>query len=172
VVTSDAGPIAGFSVRYQVGAPMVTNSSVIKCVLSIVNNSGQSVPLTELTMRYYYTNEVTNPVTIDTNYAHTSGGMTYMDVTNKITKQSVVLAPAKTNANAYVEIGFASGSPNILSGDVSTDVDWQIHDTNYTQSYNQSNDYSFDASKTTSQTWDHVALYRNGTTLLWGVPPP
>jgi hypothetical protein len=169
---SDAGPIAGFSVLYANGATMATNSSVIKCVLSIVNNSGQSVPLTELTLRYYYTNEITNTTKIDTNYAHASGGQTYADLTNLISKQSVVLTPAKTNANAYVEIGFMAGSPNIVSGDVPTEVDWQIHQTDYNQLYTQSNDYSFDASKTSAQAWDHVALYRNGTTLLWGVPPP
>jgi cellulose 1,4-beta-cellobiosidase len=171
VVTSDAGPIAGFSVQYTNEAT-ATNSSVIKCVLGIVNNSGQSVPLTELTLRYYYTNEVTHAITIDTNFAHASGGVTYADLTTKISKQNVVLTPSKTNANAYVEIGFMAGSPSILSGDVATQVDWQIHQTNYDQNYDQSNDYSFDASKTSAQTWDHVALYRNGTTLLWGVPPP
>jgi cellulose 1,4-beta-cellobiosidase len=169
---SDAGPLGGFTVLY-VNGQTPTDSSYIKCVLSILNTSGQSVPLTELTLRYYYTNEVTMPVTIDLNSAHASGGQTYYDLNAKISMQNVVLTPAKTNANAYVEIGFKTGSPSILSGDVATQVDWQIHETGYMQHYNQSNDYSFDATKTGSpMAWDHVALYRNGTTLLWGVPPP
>jgi len=168
---SDAGAVAGFSVRYLNEQTSATNN-YIKCTLSIFNNSGQSVPLTELTLRYYYTSEVTNPTTIDTNYAHASGGQTYADLTSKITKKTVALTPATANANTYVELGFAGGSPNILSGDVATEVAWQIHENNYAQSYTQTNDYSFDASKTGSpQLWDHVALYRNGTTLLWGTPP-
>ena len=41
-------------------------------------------------------------------------------------------------------------------------VDW----TNYTQT----NDYSFDATKTSYADWTKVTLYRNGV-LVWGVEP-
>src|SRR5204863_774821 len=101
------------------------------------------------------------------------GGAMYADLMTKIVKTSMALGPPKTNANAYVELGFASGTPSLAPGEEPAFVDWQIHDSNnYSQHYNQSNDYSFDATKTSATVWDHVTLYRNGTTLLWGVAPP
>ena len=39
-----------------------------------------------------------------------------------------------------------------------------------TDIYTQTNDYSFDASKTSVTTWDHVVLLQNST-VLWGTVP-
>jgi hypothetical protein len=37
--------------------------------------------------------------------------------------------------------------------------------------YTQTNDYSFDATKTALTDWTHVTVYRLGT-LIWGIEPP
>jgi hypothetical protein len=36
--------------------------------------------------------------------------------------------------------------------------------------YDETNDYSFDATKTAFSDWNRVTLYRNGV-LVWGIEP-
>jgi hypothetical protein len=48
---------------------------------------------------------------------------------------------------------------------------WQMQGPNPAQDvYTQTNDYSFDSSKTTLTSWTHVVLLRNGS-VIWGTPP-
>jgi hypothetical protein len=46
----------------------------------------------------------------------------------------------------------------------------RFHDTNYAVTFDQTKDYSFNASDTAFTTWDHVTLYVNGT-LAFGLEP-
>jgi hypothetical protein len=67
-----------------------------------------------------------------------------------------------------MELSFPTGVT--VAADSSTGEIWfGVHKTNWTD-YDQTNDYSYDATKTSLADWDHVTLYRNGI-LVWGVEP-
>jgi endoglucanase len=71
----------------------------------------------------------------------------------------------------YIEFGLSStGHPTLAPGD-SADFSFRMNGPNQaTDIYTQSNDYSFDSSKTALSTWNHVVLVQNGT-VVWGTPP-
>lgn len=72
------------------------------------------------------------------------------------------------NADHYMEITFTGGlmiAPGGSTGEIQT----RYNKSDYAN-YDETNDYSFDPTKTTFTTWDRVTLYDNGT-LIWGVEP-
>jgi hypothetical protein len=75
-----------------------------------------------------------------------------------------------TNADEYAEVSFLSGAGMLAPGASTGEVQPRLHAVNYTCTFTQSNDYSFDASKTSYAYWTNVTLYQNGT-LVWGTEP-
>jgi hypothetical protein len=74
-----------------------------------------------------------------------------------------------TNADTYIEFSFSSGHPMLAPQEV-IEYSWQVQGNPSADSFNQSNDYSWDASKTALAPWDHVVLYQGGS-VIWGTPP-
>jgi len=80
------------------------------------------------------------------------------------------VAPAATGADSYIEFSFSSAHPSLGPGE-SADFSWRVNGPNQASDiYTQTNDYSFDASKTAVTAWDHVVLLQNGSA-LWGTLP-
>jgi len=81
------------------------------------------------------------------------------------------LTPAKSTADSYLEFAFSSGHTALAPAE-SIDLSWQMNGpTPASDTYNQSNDYSFDASKNGAPVnWDHVVLL-DGTKVIFGTPP-
>jgi hypothetical protein len=87
-----------------------------------------------------------------------------------VTPTVAPLVPPAIGADTYLEFGLSSGRPTIAPGD-SADFAFQMEGPNpSTDIYTQSNDYSFDGSKTTAANWDRIVLLQNGNA-IWGVPP-
>jgi endoglucanase len=169
IVMSDAGFVAGMQVLY--GAQTTTAmSSYIGCELHAKNGGTSMVAVSELKLRYYYTNEAIGKVpTLTLFWSHITTGGAQPALT--VTWMVNTLTPAKNNADTYIEFSLSSGQTN-LAPNQSADFSWQLQGPNpSTDVYTQTNDYSFDATKTTPQLWDHVVLLRNGT-VVWGTPPP
>jgi cellulose 1,4-beta-cellobiosidase len=57
-----------------------------------------------------------------------------------------------------------------MPGTSTGQIQGRIHPTDFLYTFDQSNDYSFDATKTTFANWNQVTLYENGM-LAWGTPP-
>jgi hypothetical protein len=77
------------------------------------------------------------------------------------------LATPVAGADSYVEFGFSGN--RTLAGGQRVQFSWTVHN-NASQSFNQTNDYSFNASMTAPSNWDKVVLTQ-GQTVLWGVAP-
>lgn len=77
------------------------------------------------------------------------------------------VTPAQTGADTYLEVGF-TGSATIGTdtGEIQTRVNWK----NYTQGYDETNDYSYDGTKTSFVDWPKATLYQRGV-LIWGREP-
>src|SRR5438445_686754 len=94
-----------------------------------------------------------------------AGGSGTMDASSAGT------SPVVDNADTYVEFSLSSAGHSNLAPNESADFSWQMQGPNPAQNkYTQTNDYSWDATKTSLQPWDHVVLLRNGT-VVWGTPP-
>ncbi len=163
--TSGNAPVSadGFSVQYKV--EQMTNT--IGCQLTIKNSGSLTVPLSELTLRYYYTNEISVATVTDVNWAGVNPGS--KDFKGQVTSQVVDLTPATSAADSYLEFSFG-GSALSVAPNETADLSWQIHASDWSQSYVQTGDYSFDSSKSTLTDWDHVVLLRNGG-IIWGAEP-
>lgn len=167
-VMSDAGAIAGFQVLYgnmQTGTP----SSYIGCELHAKNGGSSTAAVSELTLRYYFTNDFALAPQFMLNWSHVSTPSSQQNMTVTYTVNPIV--PAKNNADTYIEFSLSSPSHTNLSPNESADFSWQIQGPDPSKDkYTQSNDYSWDLGRTQPQQWDHVVLLRNGT-VIWGTPP-
>jgi hypothetical protein len=126
----------------------------------IDNNGTSPQSLTDLTVRYYFTADGSAQQSYVCDYAAIDCG--------SIQATFATITPAKTNADHYLELSFTAGS--IPAGGSSGEIQVRFHDSNYQVTFNQSNDYSFDASTTQYADWKNVTVYRGGA-LVWGTEP-
>jgi hypothetical protein len=155
------------SVFYQVGSSQPT-TPYIGCQFSIRNASTMPVAVSDLKLRYYYTDEVHLALMMTIQWSHisTSGANQNLNVTYTFGS----ITPAVTGADSYVEFSFSSSHSMVAMGE-SADFSWQMNGPDQAHDiYTQTNDYSFDASKTTLTAWDHLVLLQNGSD-VWGTPP-
>lgn len=131
----------------------------------ILNNGTSAVPLSSLTMRYWFTNETpSDPLVFACDYA--------LVTCNDITAKFVTLSTPLTKANTYLEIGFTAAAGSIAPGGSSGEIQTRIHHVNWsnfitTDSYSFISDESFVYKDTQT-----VTLYQNGTLVSGTEPPP
>ena len=129
----------------------------------IINTGTTSVPLSSLTMRYWFTNEApADPLVFACDYALVTCG--------DITSTFVALPSPVTKANTYLQIGFTAAAGSIAPGPSSGEIQTRIHHVNWsnfitTDSYSFISDPSFVYEDTQT-----VTLYLNGV-LVWGTEP-
>src|SRR5215471_1103640 len=129
----------------------------------IINSGASAVPLSSLTMRYWFTNEApTDPLVFACDYALVN--------CSNITPKFVALPSPATKANTYLQIGFTAAAGSIAPGQSSGEIQTRIHHVNWsnfitTDSYSFISDPSFVYKDTQT-----VTLYRNGV-LIWGTEP-
>ncbi|HEX6290786.1 MAG TPA: cellulose binding domain-containing protein [Herpetosiphonaceae bacterium] len=151
-------PTGGLKVQYRAGDTNVGDNQ-IKPHFNVVNTGTTSVPLSELKIRYWYTIDGDKPQNYWCDYATVGCGT--------ITARFVKLTTPRTTADYYLEVGFTGGTlaPGASTGEIQnrfSKSDWTT--------YTESNDYSFDPTKTVFTDWSRVTLYRNGTR-VWGTEP-
>ena len=157
-VTTDPPVVANLRLQYRAADTNATDNQM-KPHLNIVNAGTTAVPMSELTIRYWYTNDGNQPQVY--NCDHASRGCSNISA-------SFVSIPAVTGANTYLQLSFSAGAgslaPGQQSGEIQTPAQPEL------EQYNEANDYSFDPTKTAFADWTRVTLYRNGT-LVWGTEP-
>jgi hypothetical protein len=128
-----------------------------------INTGTTSVPLSSLTMRYWFTNATpADPLVFECDWAQVN--------CSNITSHFVVLPSPVTLANTYLEIGFKAAAGSLAPGQNSGEIQTRIHHVNWSQfittdSYSFISDESFVYKDTQT-----VTLYVNGV-LIWGVEP-
>jgi hypothetical protein len=160
--SSGGGPVSGLKLQYAVVESNVSTQD-IKYKFKIVNQGAVSVPLTELTMRYWFT------ATADGAGPPFGFNCDYADVGNGNVNGSFNTASGM-NADQYLEVGFKAGAGSLAAGASTGEVQARFHTSNF-KVLTQTNDYSFDPTKTSFQDATTVTLYDNGT-LVWGTEPP
>ncbi len=154
----------GLEVNYAVGDINSPNDNGIKPDIELVNNTPQDIPLSQLTVRYWYTVDSNQAQTFNCDYASIgcSGIVgTFTSIPNG--------SPNKTaTSDTYLQIGFNGSAGNLVAGG-RADMNLRINKNDWSN-YNELNDYSYDPTKTALAHWNHITIYQNGT-LVWGVEP-
>jgi chitodextrinase len=156
---SSGGGTATLKVQYYpAGAAASTNQ--LTPVIDIVNTGTTTVTMSELTVRYWYTKDGANSQVYSCDYTPRGCGT--------LTTRFVNITPV-TGADNYLEIGFTSAAGTLAPGQSFGAIQNRFAKSDYS-SLTQTNDYSFDATKTSLTDWSHITLYRNGSP-VWGTDP-
>jgi cellulose 1,4-beta-cellobiosidase len=140
-------------------------NNIIQPRVRIVNNSGSSVPLSQLTLRYWYTNETkTNAQLFQVYFAQNESNWSSIPATAITSKFTTVARPL---ADTYMQMGFTSTAGTLANGAAAA-VEFNIHAQNW-GNYQEANDYSYMSSAARFD-WSRVTVYRNGV-LVWGTEP-
>lgn len=158
--TATATPsAASLRVQYKAARTNATDGEIVPH-FRIVNTGSTSVPLAELTLRYWYTvdGDTTQNAVCD---------WAAMGCAN-VVKGVAAVSPTRTGADYSLQLAFTAAAGDVAAG-TGREVQMRVHKTNWT-AYNEANDYSFDPTKTAFAGWTRVTLYRNGV-LVWGAEP-
>jgi Cellulose binding domain len=137
--------------------------NTLYALYQILNTGTASVPLSSLTMRYWFTNETpSDPLVFACDYAQVN--------CSNITAKFVTLPSPVTKANMYLEIGFTAAAGSLAPGQSTGEIQTRVHHVNWsnfitTDTYSFISDPSFVYKDTQT-----VTLYENGS-LIWGTEP-
>ncbi len=156
-------PVPGISVRFKSDdANTATPVSAIQGEIHIVNSSGQPLQLSDLSVRYYLTNEMTIAPAFQSRW----GQLRSNNSMNFSFSGSLIALPTATAmADSYIE--FAFNEALVLDMGKTAVASFQIRDPDGQQKFNQENDYSFSPTEVDSE---KLVLRQNGV-IIWGVEP-
>ena len=121
-----------------------TSANSVKGTFEITNNGDETINLSDLKLRYYYTADSSTEQ--EFHCYHASIADPYKDLTSNISGRFVKMDKAMEGADTYLEIKFDSNAGTLAPGE-KVKVQPSINKTDWSN-YNQSNDYSFnDSSK-------------------------
>ncbi len=148
-----------FKVQYSTSEVNSTPDNLAPAI-NIVNTGKATVKLNDLTIRYYFTRDNETSLKFYCDYADMG--------CERVTGHFVDLNPTTSDADCYLEVGFNTHD-SLYPGAKTGEVLLRINRVNWSD-FDQTNDYSFDATKRSFRDWSQVTLYQNGN-LIWGVPP-
>jgi endoglucanase len=150
-------------VQYYTGDTAPADA-VIDFRLQIGNASNEAVPYSELTVRYYYSNEHAGPESYWNFYSQIGSanvlGTSYDNPT------------PVPGAERYLEVTFTAGAGSLAAHSASGEMQIRIAHTmqNAEFVYDETDDYSYNSDLTEFADWDHITLYRDGV-LVYGIEP-
>jgi pectinesterase len=153
-VASVSGATAG-KVQFFNGT-LSTATNTLALNFKLVNTGTDPITLSNAKLRYYFNNDSSTADSFACDWATAGNG-------------NITGAIVTTSGNErYCEVGFTSGAGTLAAG-AGTEVKARVWKTDWSN-FDQSNDYSFNATATNYVDWNKVTLYINGT-LYWGTAP-
>jgi hypothetical protein len=147
---------------YYTTSSRIASAPSVRPSFEIHNEGSAAVPLSELEIRYFFTNEGSGTP---------NGQCPLLQPECDVLQLSFGLVqPARPLADSYLSVSFSASAPTVAAGSSSAryEVSFRSSDIGPLQ---QSNDYSFDPSLEDFAPSEKTCLYRNGK-LVWGVEPP
>jgi hypothetical protein len=145
---------------YEATATGATTSTISNQI-ELANTGTSAIPLSDLTVRYWFTEDGTGPLDYACEYAPVGCA--------NITGTFVTVSPAVTGADHYLQLGFASGAGSLAPGASTGGIQNEISQSNYA-TMTQTNDYSFNAADTSFTANPDITVYDNGI-LIYGTQP-
>ncbi|MDN3024622.1 cellulose binding domain-containing protein [Streptomyces sp. S.PB5] len=147
------------TVRYRTATESAADA--VRPWLEVFNTSEKPVPLSEVTLRYYFTADGDasynfNCVEAAVGCSNLTGTVTAMDEPHE-------------GADHFLELGFTGKAGVLEPGANSEGLEIQLFRTDH-KPVRQDGDWSFDDSKRTYQDSDRIPAYRGGA-LVWGEEP-
>jgi len=141
-----------------------SSTQQIQPYIEVFNLGATTIALTDITVRYWFTSEPTPPDMYICDYAAVGNG-------------TITSTFGGTGSKYYLQTGFTSSAKvganpaNTLPAGVNTgEIQNRINNSPSYGWFTQTNDYSFDATKTAYADWTKVTVYYKGT-LVWGTEP-
>ena len=133
-----------------------TSSNVVSGKFKIINTDSNSVNLSDIKIRYYYTIDSKREQNFWCDYSAMNVGYNSTSITDKVKGTFNKLDTAVNGADHYLEIRFETGAP-VLSSGGTVEIQWRFAKVDWSN-YNQKNDYSFNSSATELVDWDKAVL--------------
>ncbi|MET8802172.1 cellulose binding domain-containing protein [Streptomyces sp. NPDC004546] len=147
------------TVRYRTGDRATTD--VARPWLEIINTSGRTVDLSDVTLRYYYADA--DGSAYASNCVQTALGCSVLTLR---TQPASTPAPG---ADHYLQVGFTAAAGSLAPGKSTQGIGLQLYRVDH-QPLHQGNDRSFDATDTTYTRSTRVTAYVRGDR-VWGEDP-
>lgn len=151
---------SGLVLEYADGTTAATTNTP-RPHFEIANTTTSSVPLSSLTIRYWFTADGTQSQQFWCDYAAVG--------CSNLTGSFVTLSSPTSTADTYLQVGFASGAGSLAANGNTSDIQIRFNKSDWTN-YNQANDYSWNQNQTSYAAWPQVTLYLNGQ-LVYGTEP-
>ncbi|MFK4439225.1 cellulase family glycosylhydrolase [Paenibacillus sp. RC21] len=158
--STPGGDDQGIVLQYRTGDTN-TKDNAIRPEFNIKNTGKTAVKLSDLKIRYYYTDESKQGQQLFVDWAKVGN--------EKVKSTFVTLPEPKAKADKYVEISFTDGAGTIQPGGESGEIQPRIHAANWSN-FDETNDYSYGSSQTAFANWDRATVYQQGK-LVWGIEP-
>ncbi|MFJ5899436.1 cellulose binding domain-containing protein [Streptomyces sp. NPDC093064] len=146
-------------VRYRTSTPAM--SAAAKPSLEVFNKTDKQLPLSDVTLRYYFTAD--DGASYAFNCVNAAFGC------SNLAGRVVEMGKPTGTADRYLEIRFTEAAGTLEPGANSKGIDLQLFRTDH-KKLDQSDDRSFDAAMTSYQEAKKVTAYRRGV-LVWGEEP-
>ncbi|WP_150266700.1 glycoside hydrolase family 48 protein [Paenibacillus tepidiphilus] len=153
-------PAGNLAVQYKTNDTSPGDNQ-IRPQLRIVNNGTTAVDLKNVKLRYYYTIDGEKAQQFNVDYATLGSG--------NVQGSFVKLTPGVSGADHYVEISFTAAAGSLAPGANTGEIQLRFNKSDWSN-YNETGDYSYDATKSAYADWNKVTLYLNGS-LAWGIEP-
>jgi len=170
-VTTEFGDQGAVILKYSNDVPGADNLIGFGIVLE--NSSDEAIPLNELSIRYWLTNEG-GPIGAQYFQNSVNPTITSEDAGAQIDVNTVELNSPTPEADAYVEFALTRVPGDLEANTGRFAISGQMHRVNFVQPFTASNDYSFGTRGSGGNPGLVVnplmGIYRNGE-LIFGLPP-
>jgi hypothetical protein len=139
----------------------------VKPHVRVVSQHDANIPLEELTVRYWFTNE-TAPSQQVFALDIAQNERSWANIPASLVRSSFATIPRVTRADTYLEIGFRAGA-GALSPGSAVKLETAFHPQDWSRNYGEGDDYSQTPVRTYIDS-NRVTVYHRGS-LVWGVEP-
>src|SRR5687767_1193578 len=103
--SSAGAQTAGLRVQYRFGQPLAPTDNHVRPILNIVNGGSSAVPLSELTVRYWYTVDGARPQAYVCDWAQIGN--------QNVRSRFASVSPAAAGADSFLELSFVANAGSI-----------------------------------------------------------